>query len=306
MYYRGMENHPAKNFALQLGSLLSLYITVGFFLALLFGLIDICFPDDADTYWHAESAANSIRLGFAMVVVFFPTYLVLTRIVSTSRRHQKQNSYLGLTKWLIYLSLLVGGGVLLGDLVAVIYAFLEGDITTRFILKAVAVLIVTGLAFYYYLQDARGYWLKREKQSLAYGCLVATVVFTTLVISLAYIKTPTEVREQKIDEQQVQDLRDIQWAVDSYLRSNERLPEEITAAFDLRPVPVATDDRATYTYEVTETGFSLCAEFAHDAQTDDRYYPYYDKSQTGPHIVNPDDWYYEAGEWCFTRTVVLE
>jgi hypothetical protein len=37
---------------------------------------------------------------------------------------------------LVYLSLLVGGGVLLGDLVAVILAFLNGEITTRFILKA--------------------------------------------------------------------------------------------------------------------------------------------------------------------------
>jgi hypothetical protein len=48
---------------------------------------------------------------------------------------------------LVYLSLLVGGGVLLGDLVAIILAFLNGEITTRFILKAGVLLVVVGAAF---------------------------------------------------------------------------------------------------------------------------------------------------------------
>lgn len=43
--------------------------------------------------------------------------------------------------------------------------------------------------------------------------------------------------------------------------------------------------------------------FASDARTDDGYYPYYDKGQSSPHIVNPDDWYYESGEWCFEREI---
>jgi uncharacterized protein YacL len=157
-----MENTTPKHFVLQLGSLISLYISLGFLLGLLFGIINLKFPDATEGYWALESASSAVRLGIAMVIVFFPTYLILTRLVNKLRRQEKNGSYLNLTKWLVYLSLLVGGGVLLGDLVAVIMTFLEGEITQRFIFKALAVLVVVGLAFHYYILDARGFWLAQN------------------------------------------------------------------------------------------------------------------------------------------------
>jgi uncharacterized membrane protein len=160
-----MEHHTAKHFVLQLGSLISLYLSLSFFLVLAFGCINLLFPDTLDSIWEVEQAGSSIRLVFAIVSVFFPTYIILTRLVNKNRRESEDSSYLGLTKWLIYLSLLVSGLVLLGDLVAVIMGFLEGELTFRFILKALAVFVVIGGAFYYYIQDAKGYWLDRDKQS---------------------------------------------------------------------------------------------------------------------------------------------
>ncbi|MFT5831748.1 MAG: hypothetical protein ACI9SY_000116, partial [Candidatus Paceibacteria bacterium] len=151
-----MNNHTAKHFVLQLGSLIALYLSLTFFLVLTFGFINLRFPDATDGIWQLESAANSIRIGFAMVVVFFPTYLILTRLVNKNRRASNDTSYLGLTKWLIYLSLLVAGLTLLGDLVAVIMGFLEGELTSRFLMKAFAVSAVIGAAFFYYIKDAQG------------------------------------------------------------------------------------------------------------------------------------------------------
>ncbi len=299
-----MKQNTAKNFVLQLGSLASLYLSVAFFLVLVFGYINIRFPDSLDSVWQLESAASSIRLGFAMVLVFFPTYLYLTRMVNKNRRDTSDSMYLGLTKWLIYLSLLVGGAVLLGDLVAVIMGFLEGDLTQRFMLKAVAVFAVTGAAFYYYIKDAQGYWIRNEKTSVAYGAGAVVIVAAMLATSLSYIETPTEVRERKADQEQVQELRELQWAIADKLRVEEKLIPSLDDLYSGRPLPEAPEGRPDYEYKLTEAGFELCATFAHSSREDD-FLPVrpYIEDMDRPFISNSEDWYYEAGEWCFERTV---
>lgn len=301
-----MENHTAKNFVLQLGSLISLYLSLSFLILLLFSLINLLIPDAADTVWDIESAASTVRIGISMVVVFFPTYLIMTRLVNTARRKDPQHNYLGLTKWLIYLSLLVGGAALLVDLVVVIQAFLEGDITQRFILKAVLFSLVVGSAFYYYLLDARGHWLHHEKQSIGFGVSTGIVVLVTIILGFLNIDTPAQVRQQKLDDIQVSDLQDIEWRVQDYLTINGSLPIDLTELYGDTVVPSAPDDRPAYTYTVTETGFKLCATFfapspAGKYRTIAR--PVAVKMTETPTIVSPDNWEHPAGEYCFTRVV---
>ena len=299
-----MQNNTAKNFSLQLGSLASLYLSLAFFLVLVFGMINLIFPDSLDSTWQIESSASMVRFGFAMTVVFFPTYLFLTRSVNQQRRESQDGKYLGLTKWLIYLSLLGGGAILLGDMVAIIMGFLEGELTTRFILKALAVLVVTGSAFFYYIKDAQGYWIKKKKQSVVCAYLAAAVILTTLATSLAYIETPTEVRARSADEQQIQDLRNIQWSIEDSLRENAQLPITLENLRDGRQIPEAPESRPAYSYTTTATGFELCATFAHQAREGNLYgRAYHGGEDSTPHITNPEDWYHEAGEWCFQREV---
>jgi hypothetical protein len=281
-----MENNTAKHFALQLGSLASLYLSLSFLLVLLFGIINIRFPDEAFDYYSFDSAASSIRLGIAMVIVFVPTYLILTRFVNQLRREETSGLYLTLTKWLIYLSLLVGGGVLLGDLVAVIMAFLEGELTVRFLLKAFAVLMVVGSAFYYYLLDARGVWLKEEKKSVFFGVGVAVVTLAAVGFGFAQIDPPAAVREQKLDTQQITDLEQIQWRIQSFYDTNTRLPESL----DELPgdvVPNAPTGREGYSYERTERGYELCATFSAPSSQDQYAYAF--------------DWSHKEGRACFER-----
>jgi hypothetical protein len=128
-----MNHNTPKHFALQIGSLISLYLSLAFLLVLLFGIINLKFSDATQGYWAIESASSSVRLGIAMLAVFFPTYLVLTRLVNKLRRGKNAEQYLTLTKWLIYSSLTIGIGALLIDLAVIIMTFLEGEVTARFI-----------------------------------------------------------------------------------------------------------------------------------------------------------------------------
>jgi len=303
-----MNNHTAKHFVLQLGSLIALYLSLAFFLVLTFGFINLRFPDATDGPWQLESAASSIRIGFAMVVVFFPTYLVLTRMVNKNRRASNDTSYLGLTKWLIYLSLLVAGLTLLGDMVAVIMGFLEGELTMRFLLKALAVAVVTGAAFFYYIKDAQGFWLTREKLSYVYAGVAATLITAVLVSALAYIPNPAKVREMKIDNQSVGALQDMQWRIEDYYRANEALPADLQELFGEFDVPTAPEGRPDYTYTVTseeEPAFQLCATFAYDQNdVSSNYRPMDGMMQSS--IRGNYNWDYKAGEWCFDRTIDKE
>lgn len=297
-----MENHTAKHFALQLGSLISLYLSLSFLLVLLFGIINILLPDAIDYYWQVESARSSVRIGIAMVLVFFPTYIILTRIVNKLRRSKTAGSYLTLTKWLIYLSLLVGGGVLLGDLVTVIMTFLEGEITQRFILKAFAVLLIVGAAFHYYILDARGYWIKNEQKSVMYAIGAAVVVFAALGYGFANIETPAIVREQKLDDTQISDLQTIQGQVQEYYFVNGSIPSTLEDMSKTLPLPQAPENRDGYTYEKTAKGFALCATFSQASKAEQfgASDVIMDKNAV---ILNPNNWQHDAGRVCFERIV---
>jgi Domain of unknown function (DUF5671) len=296
-----MENHTAKHFVLQLGSLVSLYLSISFLLVLLFNLITLSYPDPAEGYYIVESASSGIRLGIAMVVVFFPTYLILTRIVNKSRRDANAGTYLGLTKWLIYLSLLIGGIVILGDLVAVIMGFLEGELTQRFILKALSVLVVVGAAFHYYLLDAKGYWMKQEQKSILYAIGMGVVVFASVAYGFANIETPAAVREGRLDSQQVTDLQTIQYQIENYLALNGTLPEKLTDLDMSDSLPQAAEEREPYTYERTQNGFELCATFVKaSTQEEMAWASGFDETMA---IKNRDNWTHGEGRYCFERVL---
>lgn len=290
------SNH-AKQFALQLGSLVSLYLSLSFLLVLIFGIINLILPDATDALWELERTSSSIRIGIAMTLVFFPVYIALTRKVNQTRRQAQQAEYLDLTKWLIYLSLLVGGGVLLGSLVTTIMFFLEGEITTRFSLKVATILLIVGTTFWYYLRDAQGYWRTREKQSIALAVAASLIVVSSIVYGFIHIPKPAEVREVRLDNEMVEDLRNISWRVQEYYEIHDSLPSTLSEMYGEFVPPTPPAGRASYEYNVTgEKSYSLCTTFSQDMVGESMYYGF------EPYGTNYN-WDYKAGRWCFDREV---
>ena len=54
-----------------------------------------------------------------------------------------------------YMTLFVAAGVIIGDVVTLIYNLLGGEITIRFMLKVLVVAFIAGSVFWYYLPDIR-------------------------------------------------------------------------------------------------------------------------------------------------------
>jgi len=184
---------------------------------------------------------------------------------------------------------------MLVDLVFVVNTFLEGEMTTRFLLKAVSLLIVVGLVSYYYLLDARGHWQSREQESMMYGAVATAVVIGMMAASLYHLESPSVAREKRIDEQQVIMLQDMQYRIESHVSSEEKLPASIDELYLSELVPQAPEGRAPYQYKITgDTSYELCANFAHATDPRDTTAIYYpgDKNY---------NWDHKAGEWCFIR-----
>jgi len=290
-------NQP-KNFVLQLGSLIALYVSVSALLFLLFGVINLRYPDEASALYESESSREMIRMSIALLLVFFPAYLSLTRI-SNQQRRKESGEYTVLAKWLVYLSLLAGGGALMADLVTLINYFLNGEITVRFILKVFVFFAIVSSAFTYYLYDVRGYFQSREKLSLQIGLVSILLVIISLVGGFMYIETPQEVREMRLDERQISDLQDMQFRIDEYYAVRNGFPESIDDLYAGERVPQAPDGRDQYRYVLTgEKTYQLCATFAKESQSLGRY-----PSEVFPIKNTNYSWDHGEGEKCFDRVV---
>jgi hypothetical protein len=116
---------------------------------ILFELIEKWLPDAAGN----DFSASDLRWGIAFVVVSFPVYLFLTLRQQRELERDPAQRASRVRKWLTYLTLLVAAAFLIGDMVALIFYLLEGELTLRFVLKVCVVALIPGAAFLFYLRD---------------------------------------------------------------------------------------------------------------------------------------------------------
>jgi hypothetical protein len=116
--------------------------------ALGFALIDLWLPETGDT--GAAWASWSVRWSVSVLVVVFPLFLILDARERRAVRGDPARRRSAVRKWFGYTTLFLASLALLGDLVAVVYALLNGDLTARFLAKAALVALTAGLVFLYF------------------------------------------------------------------------------------------------------------------------------------------------------------
>lgn len=132
----------------------TLAVSAFHFGSLLFELIERAFPDPLDEH-AAGYSVHTVRRAIAALVVAFPIYVLLSYRVNAAMREDPTKRASKIRKWLTYMTLFIAAAVLVGDLSAVIYSLLSGELTVRFILKALTVVLIAGAIFGYYLWDSR-------------------------------------------------------------------------------------------------------------------------------------------------------
>lgn len=291
---------------LHLLTIVALYASASAFLTLAFQLVNLWFPDIlAGGYYAAAGARSAIRWALASLIVIFPVYLFTARFLRKEYEKEPEKRELRVRKWLTSFTLFVVALTMIGDLVSLLSHFFEGELTTRFVLKVVAVAFVAGAIGAYYLWILKARPVTVRARAFAIGIL--TVVVAAVVTGFFHAGSPSEERVRRIDEQRVSDLQMIQGQVVSYWQAKEKLPEDLNALTDgIRGYTNPTDPEtgAAYEYRTVEPrSFELCATF--DRKSTDILDPSLAAMPRAPYDagIGMMNWNHDAGRYCFTRTI---
>ena len=138
----------------------TLYISAYNLGSLLFQFINRAFPDPAASGW-AEYSYTAVRWSVSSLIVAFPVFLYVSLLISRAVRRDPAKRGSKVRRWLTYLTLCVAAGVLIGDFIALVYNFLGGELTIRFVLKVTTVGFIAGAIFGCYLWN-----LRREEKDM--------------------------------------------------------------------------------------------------------------------------------------------
>lgn len=146
-----------KDVFLHLLAIITLYVSAGSFIALIFQYINVLIPDllDRSGYYGLLSSYSAIRWAISALVIIFPVYVVTSWFLNKSYAASPAKRNLRIRKWLVYFTLFAAALIIIGDLVTLIFNLLGGELTARFLFKVVTVFFVAGSVFYYYFWDLR-------------------------------------------------------------------------------------------------------------------------------------------------------
>jgi hypothetical protein len=124
--------------------------------SLTFDFINRAFPDASQTVESFdEYSRQSIRWSISWLIVAFPVFLYLSWLTERDIDRDPMKRASKVRRWLTYLTLFTAACALLGDFTTLVYNLLGGELTIRFLLKVIAVALIAGTAFIYYLRDLR-------------------------------------------------------------------------------------------------------------------------------------------------------
>ena len=245
----------------------TLYTSAVAFIHLAFAVIEQLLPEREALGSYAF--AGRVNWAVAALVVAFPIFLILAKQTNRAIDADPAKRTSKVRKWLTYLTLFIASAALVVDLMTLVYYFLDGDISFRFLLKVVTVAAVAALVLGHYLGE-----LKRADETstavssnrrLVAGLSTALVGFLVL-LTLWLSASPWYARKIRRDEQRKADLRAIAEEVRERWEDYGEVPEDLEAfstqqGVSLRRIRDPRTDQL-YDFRHIESGvIELCAEF---------------------------------------------
>src|SRR3989338_85067 len=294
-----------KDVFLHLLAIIALYVSAGSFIALLFQYINVYLPDKAvDQYYSLQSAYASMRWSIALLFVVFPVYVWASWFLNKEYFTDPAKRELKIRKWLLYFTLFATALLIIGDLVTLIYSFLQGELTARFLYKILTVLLVAAVIFKYYLMD-----LKNSAPYKIFVYAVSAIVAAAVIGGFFVAGSPKEARLRQFDDIRLQNLQQIQSEIVYYWQQKSALPANLDALRnDISGFSAPLDPETGMPYEYSATGplsFSICANFALPSLANNPSRTNYASYPAKPYGVDGigQNWEHQAGNACFDRTI---
>ena len=228
--------------------------------------------------------SGTIHYAIASLIITFPLYVVAVRMWFKRFREDAEKVETKLTKWITYLVLLVTALTVVGDLVAALFKLLQGELSMRFILEALTILLTAGGIFGFYFLERKKIQFQTDiprSTFIMFGW--ATMAFVVLGVILGFVVagSPQTERMRGFDAQRSEDLRNLANCVSSFAMTQKALPEtlvELSQSTQYSYCSSNTIDPETalpYAYKVIspllkgtavpQASFELCADFSLDS-----------------------------------------
>lgn len=300
---KALPRSTAKDVFVHLFSIVTLYVSVFTFIALCFAYVDVSFPDALDFYY--AGSLDQIRGSMASVIIMWPAFIGISWLMHRDAKADGERREVGIRKWLLYLTLFVTAITIVVDLITLVNYFLNGEITTRFILKVLLVLATAVAVFAYYLWDLRTEDIGKSKIPKKAAIASSIVVLASVILGFVLVGSPAQQRKVRFDDQRVSDLSSIQYEITNYYQSKKgNLPDslnDLTNSLSGFSVPTDPSTGASYEYSTGDgLTFTLCATFEAESvgTNTDTSMPYraYGVNYYG-------NWNHGVGRTCFERTI---
>ena len=250
---------------------------------------------------QGKYSPDQLKFAISALIISAPIfYITMSRIYKSlfSGELRKDSE---IRKWLTYFILLVSSIVMIGWLIATINSFLDGELTTKFILKSITAIAIAATIFTFYFYDIKreieiG---KKDKIISIYFYASLAAVIAIFIASLFFVESPTETRNRKFDNAILNKFNQIDNAINSYGYENAKLPEsldELAIEFSYLTEKDLTDPITKKKFEykiVSEDSYELCAEFIMSNKDDENdRYDYHKKR-----------WPHDSGYQCLKQRV---
>ena len=224
----------------------------------------------------------------------FPVFFWVSRILHKDVVTEPEKRDLRVRRWLLYFTVFVSGLVVIGDLITLINSFLNGDLTTAFILKVLTVFFVASSILFYYLSELR----ERVYPRTVFQAVIIGVVVLALGYGFYLAGSPQNQRLTRFDDSKINHLQTIQNQIVYYWQQKGSLPTTLAGLNDsISGFSVPVDPQSNQPYEYSVTGvraFQLCATFNHNTV---------DLTVPVPQVYPYYNWQHGVGRVCFDRTI---
>ncbi len=151
---RTAGGESSRDAFLYLLSFSTLAVWSGALGSMLFRFIEHWFPDPVARE-YVYNLRNAVTWQMASIAVAFPIFLLVMRTILHEAQDHPERLQSSVRKWLTYIALLLTAGAMMCDLIWFLNYFLNGELTSRFVLKALTVMVICGAIFVYFLGSLR-------------------------------------------------------------------------------------------------------------------------------------------------------
>lgn len=265
---------------------------------IIFQIINKNIADILNIY-QGTFSSETLKFAISALIISAPIFYICMWQIYVNLKSGELEKDSGIRKWLTYFILLVSSVVMLGWLIGTINTFLDGDLTVKFILKALTAVLISAGVFSFYFYDIKRAEVQGKNNVIRiyfYSSLV--IILAAFVGSLFVVESPTQTRDRKYDNLILDNFNNIDSAITSYFQEYKKIPEglnELKTEYSyLGDNSIKDPNKIDFEYKLVDKSiYELCATFRTSNKNENNQdYSYY-----------KDRWSHDAGYQCLQQKV---